>query len=265
MTRWFRWYEQTCEDGKFRAVARLSRVTVRDVIALWAFLLEDAANLEHRGVCQRNEDFMSSVLDFEDGTVERILEAMEDLKMVSVGHGAITVINWGKRQFESDADPTASRRQRDKRNRDKGSSHDPVTRDTGGSDTDTDTEAEKKESKKEMRADARRAKGTRLPVDWRPDEVAKQYALSLGVPLEAETEKFRDYWHARAGPGGLKADWAATWRMWCRNSLKFNGNVANGKAQTRLGAAVERRRAEIEEAIRSREMRTGALRLIQER
>jgi hypothetical protein len=265
MTRWFRWYEQTCEDGKFRAVARLSRVTVRDVIALWAFLLEDAANLEHRGTCRRSINFIASVLDFDDETVIRILNAMQELEMVVGDHGEITISNWNKRQFESDADPTASRRQRDKRNRDKGSSHDPVTRDTGGSDTDTDTEAEKKESKKEMRADARRAKGTRLPLDWQPDEVAKAYALRLGVPLEAETEKFRDYWHARAGPDALKADWTAAWRNWCRKSLQFNGNGSNAKTQTRLGAAVERLRDDIDEATRSQEMRRDALRLIQGR
>jgi hypothetical protein len=45
MSRWFRWYEGTSEDGKFRTVARMSRVTVRDVLALWAFMLEDAATL----------------------------------------------------------------------------------------------------------------------------------------------------------------------------------------------------------------------------
>jgi hypothetical protein len=125
-------------------------------------------------------------------------------------------------------------------------------------------EIDKEEEKKEVRADARRAKGTRLPLDWQPDDVAKQYALSFGVPLEAETEKFRDYWHARAGPGAVKVDWSAAWRNWCRKSREFNGNGANGKAQTRLGAAVERLRVDIDEATRSQEMRRDTLRLIQD-
>ena len=119
MSRWFRWYDGTSEDGKFRVVARLSRVTVRDVIALWAFMLEDASNLSHRGVCNRNEDFMAAILDFEEGVVETILGAMEDTGLISVGAGAITICNWGKRQFEGDADPTAADRQRRKRERDK--------------------------------------------------------------------------------------------------------------------------------------------------
>ena len=144
MSRWFRWYEQTCEDGKFRVVARLSRVTVRDVIALWAFMLEDAAHLEHRGVCMRDEDFMAGVLDFDDGVVERILESMESAGLISVGHGAITICNWGKRQFEGDADPTAAERQRRKRERDKTVSNGPVTRDSRPPDTDTDTDTEER-------------------------------------------------------------------------------------------------------------------------
>lgn len=134
MSRWFRWYEGTTEDGKFRVVARKSRVTVRDVIALWAFILEDAANLEHRGVCKRDEDFMASILDFEDGVVEEILSAMEDVGMISVGMGDITICNFSKRQFDSDLDTTATERQRRKRERDKKTSNEDVTRDSRTSD-----------------------------------------------------------------------------------------------------------------------------------
>ena len=126
MSRWFRWYEGTTEDGKFRVVARMSRVTVRDVIALWAFMLEDAAHLDHRGVCVRNEDFMSACLDFDDGVVEHVLGAMEDVGMISVGHGAITICKFKERQFDSDGDPTAAERQRRKRERDR-QSNDPIT------------------------------------------------------------------------------------------------------------------------------------------
>ena len=116
MNRWFRWYEGTVEDGKFRAIARASRVTVRDVLALWAFMLEDAAHLEHRGICHRNSNFMASVLDFEDGVIERILNEMQNLKMITCRSGAITVRKWRKRQFElSDNSSDRVRRHRAKR------------------------------------------------------------------------------------------------------------------------------------------------------
>lgn len=144
MSRWFRWYEGSVEDGKFRVVARESRVTLRDVIALWAFILEDAAHLDHRGVCERNEDFMSAVLDFEDGEVENILSSMQNVGLISVGYGAITVCNFSKRQFESDIDRTAGERQRRKRERDRErdirTANGHVTRDSRPPDTDTDTE-----------------------------------------------------------------------------------------------------------------------------
>lgn len=216
MSRWFRWYEGTTEDAKFRLVARLSRVTIRDVIALWAFILEDAAHLDHRGVCQRNEDFMAATLDFDDGVVERILSAMEDANLVSVGHGAITVCNFGKRQFESDADPTASERQRRKRERDREVINGQVTRDSRPPDTDTDTDTKKKDGE---RASARPPKRSiSLPKDFEPDWSA---ATSLGftqVEAAREFEKFKNY---AALKGRTCLDWQAAWRNWCIKAAEF--------------------------------------------
>ena len=33
-----------------------------------------------------------------------------------------------------------------------------------------------------------------------------------------ESRKFADYWAAKAGAGGVKLDWQATWRNWVRNA-----------------------------------------------
>lgn len=143
MSRWFRWYEGTTEDAKFRVVARMSRVTLRDVIALWAFILEDAADIAHRGVCNRNEDFMAATLDFDDGVVEDILAAMQNVGLISVGYGAITVCNFSKRQFESDTDPTSTERKRRQRTRDKGVTDADVTRDSRPPDTEEQIQIQK--------------------------------------------------------------------------------------------------------------------------
>lgn len=148
MSRWFRWYEGTSEDGKFRLVARKSRVTVRDVIALWAFMLEDAAHLDHRGVCFRDEDFMAAALDFENGVVETILSAMQYVDMISVGPGGITICNWTKRQFESDVDKTSVERKKRQREKESQSDHIPVTRDSRSPDSHSDTEINNYNSKK---------------------------------------------------------------------------------------------------------------------
>lgn len=120
MSRWFRWYGGTCEDGKFRAAARNARVTVRDVISVWAVILEDASSDKHRGVCTRDEAFIASILDFDGDEVSRILVEMQSLDMVAVTDGKIAVVNWALRQFESDVkDPTNRDRQKRWRDRNK--------------------------------------------------------------------------------------------------------------------------------------------------
>lgn len=113
MTRWFRWYESTTEDGKFRMVARNANVTVATVIGVWAALLEDASHPDHRGVCVKGEDYYAAILDLEPGEVQTILASMQDSNLISVGHGAITINKWKDRQFETDtSDPTNADRQR---------------------------------------------------------------------------------------------------------------------------------------------------------
>ena len=42
-------------------------------------------------------------------------------------------------------------------------------------------------------------------------------------------EKFRDHWVAMAGSKGLKADWPATWRNWCRNEKPLVDGKAGGQ------------------------------------
>jgi uncharacterized protein YdaU (DUF1376 family) len=62
----------------------------------------------------------------------------------------------------------------------------------------------------------RTARATRLPDDFSPDF---DFAVSMGIQntLE-EAHKFRDYWRAQPGQKGVKLDWPATWRNWCRNA-----------------------------------------------
>ena len=113
MSRWFRWYAGTTEDGKFRMVARVTGVTVATVTGVWAALLEDASHPDHRGIVTKNEDYFAAVLDLDDPTMEAILSAMQDAGMLSIGAGAMTVTHWKERQYETDAkDSTNAERQR---------------------------------------------------------------------------------------------------------------------------------------------------------
>lgn len=38
--------------------------------------------------------------------------------------------------------------------------------------------------------------------------------------IAIEAAKFRDYWVAQPGQKGVKLDWPATWRNWCRRAAE---------------------------------------------
>ena len=66
-------------------------------------------------------------------------------------------------------------------------------------------------------------KGTRIPEDFRPD---LDEAVRIGVPMQLvsqEAAKFADYWRGVSGAKGVKLDWPATWRNWCRNAASRLG------------------------------------------
>lgn len=168
MNRWFRWYRGTSENPKFRLAARNGTVTGRNgekryvtlvtVMAVWQVLLEDAASENHRGVCEKREDFIAAALDISDvEDVNAALRGLEYVGLISVGIGDITIRNWDKWQYNQDVvDPTAADRQKRFRERKRGGSatetahSDSVTGRNGSvtpakrPDTDTDTETEKK-------------------------------------------------------------------------------------------------------------------------
>lgn len=88
------------------------------------------------------------------------------------------------------------------------------------------------------------ARGSRLPENFEPDASA---ANEQGIDFQLESAKFRDYWIAQPGQKGVKTDWPATWRNWCRNAKSSVRIGANGSRQTALEA---RNRAVIDEYLR---------------
>jgi hypothetical protein len=103
---------------------------------------------------------------------------------------------------------------------------------------------------------------TVLPALWLPDERDIEHATQAGFAhekIQRMASAFADHHRAKAT---LSADWNASWRTWCSNEIKFNGernghgfsnnrtNHAAGSAPTRdtavlagMGRALERRRA----------------------
>lgn len=65
-----------------------------------------------------------------------------------------------------------------------------------------------------------KTKGTRLGEDWElPDDWGDWAAneFTWDVPKIVNImNKFKDYWIAKPGAGGIKLNWESTWRNWCR-------------------------------------------------
>jgi len=83
---------------------------------------------------------------------------------------------------------------------------------------DSDESTNKTDINTVVNTDIGTARGSRLPDNFEPDF---DFAVAQGIknPSE-EANKFRDYWTAQPGAKGVKANWQATWRNWCRNSKK---------------------------------------------
>lgn len=60
------------------------------------------------------------------------------------------------------------------------------------------------------------ARGSRLPLDWRPSNEDTAYAADLGLDPQRIAADFTDYWHAKPGAAARKTSWPLTWRTWCR-------------------------------------------------
>jgi len=67
-------------------------------------------------------------------------------------------------------------------------------------------------------------RGSRLPVDWKPDEELISFARENGCDPDHVSAKFRDYWLGVSGHRGVKLDWRATFRNWCRSDAERGGS-----------------------------------------
>jgi len=96
-------------------------------------------------------------------------------------------------------------------------------------------------------ADTPKARGKRLDPDWLlPAAWGKWAADNTELTTEDinhEADTFRDHWIAKPGRDGVKTDWFATWRNWCRKAVKFKGQ---GSANKGRASTVTRRNAWLE-------------------
>lgn len=77
----------------------------------------------------------------------------------------------------------------------------------------------------EREAIASPKKATRLPGDWWPDSDDVAFSDALGLVAADVAAEFCDYWRSAPGQRGVKLDWHATWRNWCRRARPPPGSA----------------------------------------
>lgn len=87
------------------------------------------------------------------------------------------------------------------------------------------------------------APGTALPSAWTLPQSWEQWAMQAqsawsAAQVQFVANKFRDYWIAMPGQRGIKADWFAAWRNWCRNEKPAVQNSHAAQAMRWAGAVL---------------------------
>lgn len=82
---------------------------------------------------------------------------------------------------------------------------------------EAEAEAEAGKSQEQMRS-----RGSRLPTGWRLPPEWRVWAQQErpDIDVDREAASFADHWHSKAGAGGVKLDWEATWRNWIRRAFR---------------------------------------------
>lgn len=92
---WFRWHHGSVTDPKFQLVAKKSGASVAEVIAVWAFMLEESSMAEERGNHGVLDlDSIDCALGLADGKAQEIYANMAVRGLVEDGR----VLSWEKRQ-----------------------------------------------------------------------------------------------------------------------------------------------------------------------
>ena len=214
MSRWFRHYAGMMRDDKLVSVAIRAKQPVERVVWVWGAILESAAEINDGGRYDFDCAEAAYFLRCDVSDLEAAIGGLEQMGRIAAGR----VCKWGERQYDSDTSRERQQRYRDRHKPSPRNDSDvtPPSRDAEvtlqETDTDTDTEL-----KREPNGSPKK-RGSRIPEDWVPDEAE---AVEAGLPRQGvslEASKFRDYWRSLPGQRGVKLDWPATWRNWCRKA-----------------------------------------------
>lgn len=223
-------------------------------MAIWAYLLERAKTNGDPGRFGTVDlEDMMLVIDLPEIQISAVLAAMESKGLLASG----LIRNWSKRQHKTSTERVQKFREK-RRERGDANGNDETNETVSetqrnGETRQTDRQTYKEsttivvdENAKNPLPDARKEKplnGHRKPRtkttighDWKPDIAGEMFARDRGLtPSEfaAEALRCRDY---HLSKGDESADWAASWRTWVLNFVKFAAqNSGRSAKQPRIG------------------------------
>lgn len=102
---------------------------------------------------------------------------------------------------------------------------------------------------------ASRARGSRIPENWRPTDEDRKYAIEKGINADLLAEEFVLHWLGAAGASASKVDWSAAFKgrvLVMREQGRFllNGSTVNGHATIRRMSNAEIREAGVNQLCR---------------
>ena len=238
--QWFRWHHGSVTDPKFKLIAHKAKQSLATVIAVWAFLLEQASASDERGAFGEVDcESLDCLLGLDDGATAAIMLAMEGRGLVEGG----SVSAWEKRQPKRErVDENSTERSRafrQKKRQETPEDNDATPSNATQHQETPRVEKRREEEKTEEAPSAKSPRGTALPKDWELPGDWRTWAEGARPDVDVLTvaDSFRDYWVAKPGKDGRKADWLATWRNWVRNQ-RSGGNCARPQSAAAVGMFV---------------------------
>lgn len=237
--QWFRWHHGSVTDPKFKLIAHKAKQSLATVIAVWAFLLEQASASDERGAFGDVDcESLDCLLGLDDGATAAIMLAMEGRGLVEGGYVSAWEKRQPKRERVDENSTERSRAFRQKKRQETPEDNDATPSNATQHQETPRVEKRREEEKTEEAPSAKSPRGTALPEAWTLPDDWKTWAEGARPDVDVLTvaDSFRDYWVAKPGKDGRKADWLATWRNWVRNQR--SGSAQRPQSAAAVGVFV---------------------------
>lgn len=228
--QWFRMYAEVLNDPKVQTLSP-------ELFKHWVNLLCVACN--NNGTLPVTLHETAYALRVTEDAVTEALGALHKRGLLDLVDGVYTPHAWDKRQYKSDTSNERVKRYRQRKCN--------VTVTPPDTDTDTEIKEDKssfKQTTKTQNVKQEKNRGTRLEAtlagltDAEKQEWANWPRHEFGWEpgrCRSVGNEFRDYWAAQPGGKGVKLDWFATWRNWCRRANERSSTGRNGPGYLTAG------------------------------